>query len=228
MLRLSRTTFYGATAGTAYAAAQIPGVNPTLDLTLKLAAAVAIAALGHAAIDCPPNCPGTDAQKRPRTIIPILYLPLIAICAIALILSMMTGCTTPNPAAVAGATNAPAYVVNPQIAVWSNTITPIATTAGTVTGTGVLIPTTTNAAFLLLAALSGLWAKHKSDSLAALAAGVATTGPTTTAAVLAATADSPKFATIAGALNSQLAAGQAPGGEAPVTPTLTASPPPPK
>ena len=51
MLRLSRTTFYGATAGTAYAAAQIPGVNPTLDLTLKLAAAVAIAALGHAAID---------------------------------------------------------------------------------------------------------------------------------------------------------------------------------
>jgi hypothetical protein len=101
--------------------------------------------------------------------------------------------------------------VSPALNTTSNAVHAVATTAGEVTGTGPLLPSATAGAFALIAALSGLWARHKSQVADQLAAGTAAAGPAAVNAAMSSAADSPKFAAIVELLNSHLATGQAPG-----------------
>ena len=209
-MRLTRTSITGSAAGTFFAASAIPDLDPHVSLLLKVLAAVAIALLGKVAADCPRACPGTDERGRPRPFSALMFAPLILAIVLAVLWPCLSGCVARNPAAGIGTPPAPTYVVSPQVAAWSNAVTEVATTAGTLTGTGPLIPTTTNAAFLLLAALSGLWARHKSAVADGLAAAVARSGPDTVRSVVAASCDDPKYAALVSALNAHLAAGQSP------------------
>jgi hypothetical protein len=201
----------GAAAGTFYASAQLPGLNPHIELTLKLLAAIAIAALGRSASDCPKECPGTDENGRPRSRQPWLLCP-VTVAAVLFVLAMsFCGCTSPNPQAGPDHPDQPAYIVNPQLTVASNTAAALAQTTGQVTGTGPLPEIAVNGVFATIGALSLLWARRKSRALATMGAGVAAAGPQAAADVLGHASDTADYAQVAAAVNDALPPGQSPG-----------------
>ena len=203
-MRISRTSLAGATAGACIAIAQIPGLHRHLVLAAELAAAVAITYLGRHARDCPANCSGTDADGHPRDTIriPVRYVIFLA-GAIALI-SCFAGCVIPNPDPAAVAAGAPAYLVSPALGAASNNAAAAATAAGQITGTGPLLPAATTVVFGAVGALSLLWARHKSQVAAALAAAVAAGGRPAVATALSAAEADPKLAALHALLHDAL------------------------
>ena len=65
-MKISKTTMAGTAAAAFLAAAQAPGNPAWLTQGLTILAAVAVAVLGKHAKDCPPNCPGTTEDGRPK------------------------------------------------------------------------------------------------------------------------------------------------------------------
>jgi hypothetical protein len=210
-MKLTRSFTAGSVSAVALTAATLPGLTPSASTALQVIGALSIAFLGHAASDCPPNCPGTDRAGRPEPINKNLLMIALLLFGTAALMAIFTGCTAPNPEHTADAPDKPAYVVAPALTATSNTAAVIAPVVGTVTGTGPLLPLAVNAVFGIIGAISLAYARHQNQTAAQLAAAVATTGHANTGAVLAAAADATKFATIAGLLNSALPAGQAPG-----------------
>jgi hypothetical protein len=186
-MKLSKTTVAGSTAAALIAAANVPGNPHWLIMSLNVGAAAAIAVLGKHSAECPDNCPGTGPDRRPWPWQRPLLTPLLVAVAIASLCGLFSGCVAPNPKAGPGAPGEPAYIVSPALTTASNSIVPLATTAGQVTNTGPLLPTAANAAFLLIASLSGLWAAHKSKVASTLADGVVAAGPAAVSAVCNAT-----------------------------------------
>jgi hypothetical protein len=93
----SRTTLWGAIAGTSTLITAIPDIPGWLKAVCIVVTALGITALGFHSSDCPPNCPGTDAAGHRRT--PPAPGPLSLLCAIAAaatvlwLLLGLTGCT---------------------------------------------------------------------------------------------------------------------------------------
>jgi hypothetical protein len=211
MKKTSPTTFYGALAGLSYAFAQVPGLPLWLALSFKAGAATSMFMLGLRSLDCPPNCPGTNGDGNPK---PGMKWPRIAIAGLgglALVITLTGGCVSANPKAGLATPTEPAFVVNPALNTWSNNAAQLAGTAGTVTGTGTLPAQVVAGVFALLAALSGLWARHKSQVADTLAAGIAQAGTAAVQSVMAHASDTTKYAAVAEAINANLATGQSPG-----------------
>ena len=210
-MKLSTTTIAGTTAAIFFAASDVPGAPAWLTLSCKFGAAAAVAVLGKHSAECPANCPGTNELGHPRPWPQSLFLPIAVTLGVAVFCTLFSGCTSPNPLAGPGHPDQPAYVVSPSLVTTSNTVQTIAGPVGTATGTGPLIPYLVAAAFGIVGALSQAQARHQSQVSATMAAGVASAGVPAMQAVLTHAADSPKFATIAGLINSALPDGQAPG-----------------
>ena len=104
-MKLSRTTIAGAAAGTFYASAQIPELNTHLALALKLLAAVAIAALGAHAKDCPTNCLAETSKADRALGSACLFAPLAAVIVLAVPMSFTQGCTRPTQSRTKPAVN---------------------------------------------------------------------------------------------------------------------------
>lgn len=210
-MKLTKTTVAGAAAATFMAASALPETSTTFHLAMQLTAAIAIAALGKVAKDCPTACPGTDEDGRPRAANRWLYLPLIGTIMLVVFATWLVGCTSPNPSHNPKDPLSQAYTVNPKLAIYSNAVSEITTTAGTVSGTGPLLPLAASGVMLTITALSALWARHKSETARVLAEGVTAAGPAAVAQVLQSASESTKFAAVASALNQQAPPGQAPG-----------------
>lgn len=196
MKRMSKTTKAGATAAALLATSDVPGLPHWIALTLNLLAAAAIAWLGKVAAECPVNCPGTDSNGTRNLRTSRSILPTLALVPLSGIVLALSGCTTPNPQAGKGSPPGPAYIASPAINDWSNAVAPFATTAGAVTATGPLLPDLAAGAFAVVAALSGLWARHKSRVASTLADAVAAQGPEAIAAVNRATLPRTKAAAV--------------------------------
>jgi len=213
MKALSTTTVAGTLAASALLATQCPGIPHWLEVTFMVTTSLALALLGKVSVDCPPDCPGTNGhghrwpEPKPSQII----IPILVAFGAALIILALPGCTTANPAHVPGDTNTQAYIVSPALNTASNTAAQIAGPAGVATGTGQLPVILVSTVFGLLAALSGLLARHKSQTADVMAAGIIKAGLPAVQAVLTHASDSTKYAVIAEMLNSSTPPGQAPG-----------------
>ena len=186
-MRNSKTTLSGATAASCFAVAQVPGLPPWLVLSFNIGAAVGLALLGFHSNDCPPNCSGTDEHgnyrdTRRQRRLPFLLLPFFAVVVLAL-----TSCAVPNPAAGTGDPPAPAYLPDPAIATWSNSVVPAVRLVAAPTGAGDLAGEIAAGVFAIVGALSVAYARHRSHVARTLADGVAAAGPAVSQAVLEAT-----------------------------------------
>jgi hypothetical protein len=217
-MKRSRTTYSGRVAALALAASQTPHLPHWAGFTMAIVGAIAVAYLGHCASDCPPNCPGTYPDGTRRDDTNQLRFRTVGLVALAAGGLALAGCTAPNPAHQPGNTNAPAYIVSPQVAAWSNSLVPIAQTTGEVTGTGAAFPQAVAAGFGLVAAISAYIARRKSLAADTLAAAVHDQGPQAVADAMAYASDTPHYPAVAKALNAQCATGQAPGQPLPTPP----------
>jgi hypothetical protein len=210
-MRTSQTTIAGRVAGLTLALTAAPGLPSWLTGSLTVVAALAVIYLGHRAADCPVNCPGTGPGGQPRDDVHQRRLPVRNLALAVTLLALTSGCTTPNPAYTPGQTNAPAYIVSPAVAAWSNSIVPVAQTIGEVAGTGSALPEAIAGVFALVAAISVAVARKRSATAATLAASVHDAGPEAVADALAYASDTNHYAAVAAALNEHHATGQAPG-----------------
>lgn len=79
------------------AVAALPGLSPTLHTVAIVVSAASMGALGKLSKDCPPFCPGTDSEGRPRAFqpnptppLPGLSLPLCLVLGLSL--ALLSGC----------------------------------------------------------------------------------------------------------------------------------------
>jgi len=205
------TTLSGLAAGGCYTAAQTPGLPNWMTLAAHIGAALAMASLGWHATPCPPACPGTDHRGRPRPPRSALLLSALMLIASWLAIFSLTGCVTRNPAADPAHPDAPAYVPDPRIGAWSNAVVPIASTTGTATGTGPALETVAAAVFGLVAAISAVIARKRSQVAKTLAAAIHDAGPDAVADAMAYASDGPNYGAVADSLRDHCATGQAPG-----------------
>jgi hypothetical protein len=210
-MKMTRPFACGSVGALALTAATLPGLSAATVTGLEIIGALSIAFLGKAAGECPRNCPGTDGNGNGK---PVERKPIpITIGVLSFLVGavLLSGCVASNPRHTTTSTNEPPYIVAPALAVTSNTAAMIAPTAGTLTGTGPLLPVAVNTLFGLIGALSLAYAAHKNSVASQLASAVAATGPTTTGTVLDNANGGTKYAAIAGLLNAALPNGQAPG-----------------
>jgi hypothetical protein len=168
-MRYSKTTMTGTAAGVCFALAQTPHLPHWLQITFDFGAALAVLMLGRSASDCPKNCPGTDEDGTRRPHFRQIRLPIAGL-AVPLILALaIVSCVTPNPQAGPDAPDQPAYVISPSLTTTSNAVHQVARTVDQVAGGGGLAELVTAGIFALAAGASGLYARHKSKTTAAMA-----------------------------------------------------------
>ena len=210
-MKTSKTTTAGRLAAFALAATATPGIPQWAVFTFTIAAALSVAYLGYVSADCPKGCPGTDDNGRPKPSQGNFTLPVKVIPITAIALMLMTGCTTTNPEPSTGTNAPPAYVPDPAINTWSNSVVPIAQTTGSVVGLGNTLAATAVAIFALIGAVSASVARRRSQVADTLAAAIHDEGPEAVANAMAYAADTKLYAPVAAALNAHHATGEAPG-----------------
>jgi hypothetical protein len=93
----SRTTLWGAIAGTSTLITAIPDIPGWLKAVCIVMTALGITALGFHSSDCPPNCPGTDPNGAPRRGVDprtaSLLFGLAALTAATCAVLGLSGCT---------------------------------------------------------------------------------------------------------------------------------------
>lgn len=210
-MKMTRPFACGSVGALAFTAATLPGLGSAAVNSLQIIGALAIAFLGQAAGVCPRNCPGTDESGNRKPVERRPFPITIGVLSALLCALILSGCVASNPMHTSTSTNQPPYIVAPALATTSNTVAVFAPAAGTLTGTGPLLPVAVNTIFGLIGALSLAYAAHKNSVASQLASAVAATGPTTTGTVLDNANGGTKYAAIAGLLNAALPTGQAPG-----------------
>jgi hypothetical protein len=218
-MKLSKTTLAGGTAAVALTVTALTGDTSHTHLAAELVGAVALAFLGRHAADCPANCPGTDANRKPRPWQRDLFNALAVVVVTSALVLIFSGCTTANPTAGQGNPPAAAYVVSPKLALYSNAVDQVAQVIGPVTGTGPAPGMVAAGIFALIGAISAGIAKRKSTESAALAAGVVSAGPQAVQAVLDHAATGPSRPAVSAAIVKARAKRVAQAGSTPSTPS---------